>query len=69
MKQMIEDKGSSWYDIEDEFKWGTQWDRKEETRIFSSTEIEELPPLHNARLNPNLAFKRTVYQEKKRIEE
>ena len=60
--QMMYDKGIHWPDYPAFFKRGTYIKRVVVEKKFSCAEIEKLPPKHDARSNPNLAFKRNEYQ-------
>lgn len=61
MKQMLKaEKGVIWDDYPASFKRGTYFRREKVVGKFSKSELEELPPKHAARTNPNLEVVRSV---------
>lgn len=54
MRGMMLDKGVDFRDYPVEFRRGTYLQRKEIRRKYTTTELEVLPPKHNARTNPDL---------------
>lgn len=62
MLAMLRDKGIDWSDYPNFFKWGTLVRQRKVHRPFTAEEIEDLPPKHNARSNPNLGVERTETQ-------
>jgi tRNA(His) guanylyltransferase len=62
MQEMMWQKGVNWNNYPDEFKRGTYILRKTVKRPFSVDEIEKLPPMHEARKNPDLVIERSEYQ-------
>ena len=59
---MLLDKGIDWNKYNSCFKYGT-FARKELIQYkFTPEEIELLPPMHNARKNPNMLVNRNVIQ-------
>lgn len=63
MQEMLFQKGVNWNDYPAFFKRGTYIQRRIETNKFTQEEIESLPPKHEARLNPNLEFERSVVKQ------
>ena len=62
MKDMLLTRGIDWGKYPDEFKRGV-WIRKTRvTRPFTTTEINKLPPKHQARTNPDLQVERWEIQ-------
>jgi tRNA(His) 5'-end guanylyltransferase len=60
MLDMLAEKGIIWDDYPDMFKRGVYIQRSIETRRFTTNEIENLPPKHEARTNPGLEIERSV---------
>ena len=58
MQEMIFQKGINWNDYPPRFKRGGYFHRILTERKFTSDELESLPPLHDARKNPDLLIKR-----------
>lgn len=58
-KLMLE-KGINWNDLETKFKRGTYVKRVKSSKPFTSDELEDLPPMHQAHKNPNLIVERSV---------
>ena len=54
-------KGINWNDDPDYFKRGSYVQRKVVKRKFTPNELLDLPPMHEARKNPDLEVERTVY--------
>lgn len=63
LQEMLFSKGINWNDYPSAFKRGTYIRRREFTRAFTTEEIENLPPKHAARTNPDLEIKRTVIMQ------
>lgn len=62
MQEMLFSKGVNWNDYPAFFKRGTYVQRKQILATFTQREIDKLPEKHEARLNPNLTYARTVYK-------
>lgn len=60
MQEMLFQEGINWNDYPAFFKRGVYVQRAKVERKFTCNEIESLPPLHEARGNPNLMLERTV---------
>lgn len=56
---MLHAKGINWNDYPVSFKRGTYIQRRKVSKPFTAEEIEQLPPLHHARTNPDLVIERT----------
>lgn len=54
------EKGINWNDLETKFKRGTYVKRVKSSKPFTSDELEDLPPMHQAHKNPNLIVERSV---------
>jgi tRNA(His) 5'-end guanylyltransferase len=63
MRQMMLDKGVDWGAYPAYFQRGTYLQRRAVRRPFSAAELDQLPPKHNARLQPDLVVERTEYRE------
>jgi len=63
MQEMLFQKGINWNDYPRFFKRGTFVQRRVIQHKFTPKELQELPPLHNARRNPELTFSRSEYIE------
>jgi tRNA(His) guanylyltransferase len=61
MLAMLKDKGANWDDFPDFFKRGTYVQRRKTLRKFTVDELDRLPPLHEARKDPELMVERTDY--------
>lgn len=59
MQAMLLEKGVNWHDYPDFFKRGTYVQRRKTLRKFTAEELDKLPPLHEARKNPDLMVERT----------
>jgi tRNA(His) 5'-end guanylyltransferase len=59
MQEMLFQKGVNWNDYPTFFKRGTYLQRRTVARRFTSEELENLPPKHEARRNPELVVERT----------
>lgn len=59
MQEMLRQKGVEWNDYPDFFKRGTYVQRRKTLRKFTAEELDKLPPLHEARKNPDLMVERT----------
>jgi tRNA(His) guanylyltransferase len=60
MQEMIFQKGMNWNDYPVFFKRGTYIQRK---MVESTLSFKDIPEKHNAKSNPDLLVKRSVYQE------
>lgn len=58
MHQLLHEVGVNWNDYPPSFKRGTWVRRTTLRRPFSADELEALPPLHDARRNPDLVVER-----------
>ncbi|MCY1066916.1 tRNA(His) guanylyltransferase Thg1 family protein [Nannocystis sp. RBIL2] len=61
MQAMLREKGVEWNEYPDFFKRGTYVQRRKSVRKFDAEELEKLPPMHEARRNPELMIERTDY--------
>ncbi len=61
MQEMLFRKGVNWNDYPAFFKRGTYVQRKKVVGKLAVEDLEKLPPLHNARKNPDLVVERTEY--------
>lgn len=59
MQEMLHLVGVNWNNYPDFFKRGTYIQRRCRERKFTIAEIEKLPPMHEARRDPNLVVRRT----------
>lgn len=59
-QEMLFQKGVNWNDYPSFFKRGTYIQRRRVSTPFSVEEIEKLPPMHNARRNPDAVIERWV---------
>lgn len=62
MQEMLFQKGVNFNDYPAFFKRGTYVQRKKIVGKLSIDDLEKLPPLHNARKNPDLEVERTEYR-------
>lgn len=62
-QEMLFQKGVNWNDYPTFFKRGTYVQRKTLFSKLEPSELEKLPPLHNARKNPDALVKRTYIVE------
>lgn len=62
-QELMFQKGINWNDYPASFKRGTWLMWEQVSRPFSAEELEDLPPQHNARKNPNLVVQRRVLTE------
>ena len=60
LQDMLHAKGINWNDYPSFFKRGTYVQRKKVNKRLTPSELASLPPKHDARKNPDLAFERTV---------
>lgn len=60
MQELLWRKGVNWNDYPAFFKRGTYLRRKVVARAFTADELDQLPPRHAARSNPELVVERTV---------
>jgi tRNA(His) 5'-end guanylyltransferase len=58
-QEMLWAKGINWNDFPDFFKRGTFVQRRVVLRKFAADELQQLPPRHTARTNPELLVERT----------
>lgn len=63
MHEMLHQQGVNWNDFPSFFKRGTYLQRRTVTRRFTAEELEALPPMHNARKNPELVIERSELAE------
>lgn len=61
-KMMLE-KGINWNDLETKFKRGVYIKSVKTSKPFTTDELKELPPMHQAHKNPNLIIERSVIKE------
>jgi hypothetical protein len=61
-KMMIE-KQVNWNDLETKLKRGTYVKRVKTSKPFSTNELKDLPPMHQAHKNPNLTIERSTIKE------
>ena len=59
-ERLWQEKGINWNDLPARFKRGGYVLRRVVTRAFEASEIELLPPLHEARRNPDLVVERSL---------
>lgn len=59
MQEILFQKGINWNEYPDHFKRGSYFQRRTVKRKFTAEEMEALPPLHEARKNPDLEVERT----------
>jgi len=59
MQEMLWQRGINWNDYPAFFKRGTYFQRKKTVRRFTTEEMVNLPPKHQARTNPDLMVERT----------
>jgi tRNA(His) guanylyltransferase len=60
MQEMLRQKGINWQDYPARFTRGSYFQRRVITRKFTVEELEQLPPLHEARKNPDVMVTRQV---------
>jgi tRNA(His) 5'-end guanylyltransferase len=63
MQELLWQKGVNWNDYPAFFKRGVFIQRRTVRRPFTIVEIEQLPPMHEARRNPELVVERQEYVE------
>lgn len=61
-KMMLE-KGVNWNDLEAKLKRGTYIKRVKTSKPFSTNELADLPPMHQAHKNPDLIIERSIFKE------
>lgn len=61
-QEMLFQKGISWNDYPDFFKRGSYIQRRVVKSRLTVEDLVKLPPLHNARKNPDLEIERTEYR-------
>lgn len=59
MLEMLKDKDVNWDNYPIYFKRGTYYQKRKTVRKYTVEEVENLPPKHEARFNPDLAVERT----------
>lgn len=57
------EKGVNWNDLEGRLKRGTYVKRMITSNPFTTDELKDLPPKHQAHKNPNLIIERSVIKE------
>ena len=62
-QEMLWQKGINWNDYPAAFKRGSYVQRCVIALPFSAEELSQLPPQHNARLNPGLLVERSYWRE------
>ncbi len=62
MQEMLFQKGVNWNNYPAFFRRGTYVQKKVTYTPFQAAEIDALPPKHQARRNPDLQVRRTVYK-------
>lgn len=60
MQDMLMEKGVNWNDLEVKFKRGTYIRRVKTSSPYTKEELEMLPPMHNARRNPDYVLERNI---------
>jgi hypothetical protein len=60
MQEMLRQKGINWQDYPARFTRGGYFQRRVITRKLTVEELEQLPPLHEARKNPDMIVTRQV---------
>jgi tRNA(His) guanylyltransferase len=55
---MLAEKGILWADEPLDFRYGLFVQRRKVLRRFTTDELENLPPMHDARKNPDLEYER-----------
>jgi tRNA(His) guanylyltransferase len=60
MQEMLRQKGINWHDYPARFTRGGYFQRRVMTRSFTVEELEQLPPLHDARKNPDFMVTRQM---------
>ncbi len=63
-QEMLFQKGINWNDYPAFFKRGTYIQKCKVSTPFSEDELEDLPPKHAARQNPELLIERTVWKQR-----
>lgn len=61
MHEMLYRKGVNWNDYAPHNKRGAFYRKAIERHVFSTAELSELPPLHEAHTNPALSYDRAIY--------
>lgn len=61
-ERLFKEKGVNWNDYPPEFKRGVWVQRRRVERVFTTDEIDRLPPKHAARTNPDLKVERWEIQ-------
>lgn len=61
--KLMNEKGVNWNDLDVKLKRGTYIKRIKTSNPFTADELKDLPPLHDARKNPNLIIKRSIIKE------
>jgi tRNA(His) guanylyltransferase len=60
MQELLRQKGINWHDYPARFTRGGYFQRRAMTRKFTVEELEQLPPLHDARKNPDFMVMRQM---------
>jgi tRNA(His) guanylyltransferase len=60
---MMLEKGVNWNNLESKFKRGVYVKRIETSTPFTTDELKDLPPMHQAHKNPDLIIKRSIIKE------
>lgn len=63
MQEMLWNKGINWNDYPARFKRGGYFQRQLIERKFTPDELEKLPPMHDARKNPDLIIQRHIIRQ------
>jgi tRNA(His) 5'-end guanylyltransferase len=62
LQELLHAKGVNWNDYPTPFKRGVYVQRRKVSTPWTREELDGLPPLHQARLNPDLVVERTTYR-------
>jgi len=62
-QEMLFQKGINWNNYPSFYKRGTYIQKKEKNGKLDKEDLENLPPMHNARKNPDLLIKRNIVVE------
>lgn len=60
INEMLFEKGVNWNNYENHFKRGTFFIKKRTLTKYNSEELQKLPPMHEARKNPDLLIERNI---------
>ena len=61
--ELLENNNINWFDYSNDFKYGCYFKRCKIIRTLTEEELKDLPKKHQARLNPNIEFERTIIQK------